>query len=630
MGLLPKHERSTAGQLAAYALAAGIPMAAYLATGSPHSYWLDAGEFVEAATLLDIAHPPGHPLAALLGHLFALLPFGPIPLRIALAQATCAAIAAGFLFRAFELTIRALEVRHDRLVIPIALGATWLISGSHAWWFQAVRPEVYALQMMLLAIAIERIITLEVAWPTSDMRPLYVAAIAIGLGLANHHFMAVMMLPALAPTLARVYRARGFRALSFAGMAMGSGLVAYAYLPVRAHTHPPVDLGHPVDLERLWWVVSAEAYQHTSELEQASLIERLLDVAIAVLESVDVWLLVIAIAGLWVLLRAPGVRRLGYVWLALGAFACVGRAWLGHTSNNPDALGYLMPAFAAIGGLAAAFVAAVIAQLGGHTARKPAHLLTALALVSAGLGLAPLKRNRARATLASFHATDDFDDRRIRSLPPRSVVIAYLPQTVFRHWELQATEQSRPDVSLIPMPFLGYPGVLDALIERDPMVQDVLRGYLLDGELGEPHLQSLAARRPLLIEMDVRVPQHLYETIAPTSHGYYEVIDGGATSADMREGGARRAVALERWAQAIGHDIHDAETRNQLLWMHYGDVLYHAHSGLLERARESLSRARALAPEARELRAIEAVLEDPNIEGSIDVTPFLAGPPPSR
>ena len=39
------------------------------------------------------------------------------------------------------------------------------------------------------------------------------------------------------------------------------------------------------------------------------------------------------------------------------------------------------------------------------------------------------------------------------------------------------------------------------------------RGLLLEGELRQPDLQTLAARRPLFVEMDVRVPPALYETI---------------------------------------------------------------------------------------------------------------------
>ena len=211
MGLLPKRSRDPAISIVAYALASGIPFAAYLATASAHAYWLDAGEFVEAAAQLDISHPPGHPLAALLGYAVGLIPLGPIALRVALAQALCAAVASGFLFSAIETTVRAMDVRHARLSIPIALGATWLVAFSYAWWMQAVRPEVYALQAMLIAIAIERVVRLEAAWPTHDVKPLYVAALAIGLSLANHHFMGVLVLPALAPSMARVYRARGAR-----------------------------------------------------------------------------------------------------------------------------------------------------------------------------------------------------------------------------------------------------------------------------------------------------------------------------------------------------------------------------------------------------------------------------------
>lgn len=629
MGLLPKHARDPGISLIAYALAAGVPFAAYLATASAHAYWLDAGELVEAGVQLDIAHPPGHPLAALLGHAMTLLPLGPLALRVALGQALCAAIASALVFSAIDKTVRALEVRHDRLAIPIALGATWLVSCSAGWWLQAVRPEVYALQAMLLAIAIERVVALEAAWPTSDVRPLYVAALAIGLGLANHHFMAVMVLPAIAPTMARVYRARGLRPLGISGGAIAIGLSAYAYLPVRASTDPPVDLGHPADLERFWWVVSARAYQHADELSSASPLERTFEVVVAIVDTFHVLPLVLAAAGIWVLLRAPGAQRLGWVWIAVVLFACAGRAWLGHTSGNPDALGYLMPAMTGIAALAAAFVAAVIAQLGGSATRAPSRLVTALALVTALLGLAQLAQSRAEASLASFHATDDFDDLRVRSLPPRAVVIAHLPQTVFRHWELAATEQVRPDVTLVPIPFLGYPGVLDRLIERDPALTDLLRGYLLEGELRQPDLQSLAARRPLLVEMDVRVPPALDETLAP-GPGYYEVIDGGATDADVRDGSARRAAALESLGRALGAQSVEAETKNQLLWIHYVDALYYARTGRLERARESLARALSLAPEARELQALAGALRDPALEGPVDVTPFLvpgASPP---
>jgi hypothetical protein len=626
MALISKNARDPSAMLIGRALAGGVPFAAYLATASPHAYWFDAGEFVEAAVQLDISHPPGHPLAALLGHALTLVPIGPLALRVALAQALCAAIASMFVFAAIETTVRAMDIRHDRLSIPISLGATWLVTLSYAWWFQAVRPEVYALQAMLLAIAIDRVVALEASWPTSDVRSLWIAALAIGLALANHHFMAVLVLPALAPTMARVYRMRGARALGIALGSGASGLAAYAYLPVRAHTDPPVDLGHPTDLDGIVWVVSARAYQHTSELSPATPLERAAEVALAILENVHLVPLVLAAAGTWAILRAPGARRIGWVWIAVTVFACLGRSWLGHTSNNPDALGYLMPALAGIAALAAAFVAAVVAQLGGGGARSPRNLVTALALVIAMLGLATIDETRERASLATFHATDDFDDRRFRALPPRAVVIAHLPQTVFRHWELAATEQTRPDVTIVPMPFLAYPGMWQQLIDRDPSLSDLLRGYLLAGQLEQPDLQSLVARRPVVIEMDVRVPRALYETIAPGAL-YYDVVDAGTTALDIRDAAAAHAAELEALGGAIGTNRSDLETRNHLLWLHYVDALYYAQIGAHERARESVSRALGLQPESRELRALQHALADPALEGPLDVAPYVVGGP---
>src|SRR5690606_25037903 len=143
-------------------------------------------------------------------------------------------------------------------------------------------------------------------------------------------------------------------------------------------------------------------------------VERSFDVLVAILDSVHPLLLVLAAAGLWALLRAPGARRIGWIWGAVVAFAVAGRAWLGQTQGNPDALGYLLPAFMGIAALAAAFVGAVMTALGGGHARTPRTALTVLALTTAALGLAQIDQSRARASLATFDATDAFDDLRIR------------------------------------------------------------------------------------------------------------------------------------------------------------------------------------------------------------------------
>src|SRR5437868_9570416 len=79
------------------ALVTLVALAVYTAGLCPGAYWLDSSEFAAASVLLGVAHPPGHPLALLVGKAASLLPLGPLALRVGFAQALCAAAGAGLL-----------------------------------------------------------------------------------------------------------------------------------------------------------------------------------------------------------------------------------------------------------------------------------------------------------------------------------------------------------------------------------------------------------------------------------------------------------------------------------------------------------------------------------------------------
>ncbi|MBC7171573.1 MAG: DUF2723 domain-containing protein, partial [Polyangiaceae bacterium] len=131
------------------ALAFVVPLACYLATASGHGYWLDAGELVAQATDLGISHPPGHPLFGVVAHAASLVPLGPIEFRVAVLGAVCTALAALFFHRALLVTVEAVGLRSPKLSVPIALAGSWLLAGSAGFWFEGVRPEVYALEAAL-------------------------------------------------------------------------------------------------------------------------------------------------------------------------------------------------------------------------------------------------------------------------------------------------------------------------------------------------------------------------------------------------------------------------------------------------------------------------------------------------
>ena len=80
-------------------------------------------------------------------------------------------------------------------------------------------------------------------------------------------------------------------------------------------------------------------------------------------------------------------------------------------------------------------------------------------------------------------------------------------------WGGEAEELSRPDVTMVPLPLLSYPKLVDRLVSKEPELKLLLRSYVLDGELNAADLQSLAALRPVFVEMDIRVAPEMFDML---------------------------------------------------------------------------------------------------------------------
>ena len=606
------------------ALSALVPFLLYVATASSFDYWLDSSEFVAASMNLGIAHPPGQPLTALVGRIFSMLPIGPVVWRIALANGFFASLAGLAIFLSAERTLLRV-LTSTRAVLPLALGASFAATLAHGFWLQAIRPEVYAVQAALACVAVERMIALETSLPTNNLGALYGAALSVGLALANHHFLAFLLFPAFAPTLARVALQHGWKPLVIAGAFLAAGLSTYLYLPIRAALHAEPNLGNPTTIARIFWVVSAVVYQKSSGLTPEPMSERFADVAVQLVDSLGPVFLLMAVVGLYALARTQKTRRVAWIWGALFVITSAARGWLGFVRSNPDALGYLMMAFAAGAVLASAMVAETIALIGERAPRFEKMSAVIFGACFLLLGLSQADRAFAHTNLSHFSATNAFDDLRHRELPYGAVVLAYSPSTVFRHWGGEAAERLRPDITLIPMPFLEYPGTIDSLLAHDPTLAPLLRSYLLDGELGEEALQTLAATRPVFLELDARVNPALYRTLVPAG-GLYEVLADGAATADERSGRATLEAADVALYARLGTQKDNHETSEVLLWKHYHDALYFAAMGDREGARHSIERGLSLDPISKELLALKEAVGDENAKGKIDIRPFFLGP----
>ena len=127
-----------------------------------------------------------HPLYVMLGHLLVrALPMVHAPLLVNLISAVFGAAAITLLFL--------LCARHTRS-IPASLLAALALAVSHTFWWHAVTPEVYTLFAFLLLLAVYCFDTYE---QNGRFAYLFISALALGLGVANHLLAALAVVSLL-------------------------------------------------------------------------------------------------------------------------------------------------------------------------------------------------------------------------------------------------------------------------------------------------------------------------------------------------------------------------------------------------------------------------------------------------
>ena len=137
----------------AAALAGLVTFVLYLLTLAPTTSMWDTSEYIAAAYVLGIPHPPGNPFFVLIGRVFAILPIAPsVAMRINVLAAVSSAVSAAFWFLVTErVLVSWLPRRWQRIVggsLAVLIGAT-----SFTVWNQSVVNEkVYTVSLLGLAV----------------------------------------------------------------------------------------------------------------------------------------------------------------------------------------------------------------------------------------------------------------------------------------------------------------------------------------------------------------------------------------------------------------------------------------------------------------------------------------------
>ncbi|MEX1140509.1 MAG: DUF2723 domain-containing protein [Bacteroidota bacterium] len=302
-----------------------VLIAAYSQTMNPTVSFIDSGELATVASLLGIAHPTGYPLFAILGRLvLTIVPFEQISILNGLAVILVACSLGVFYLAAVEI----LEFFGGRKTkgtsLLAALSGSLVLAFSTTVWAQSVSIEVYSLHLILILLFILFFLKGIRTESSQGGIPHFLVLAAFLLGLAfTNHLTTILVIPASLylygatfgmnrESLGRLMRVTPFFLI---------GLSVYAYLPIRSAHQPPLDWGHPADMDRLLWHVSGKQYRSWifSGFESA---EKQLMYFANNFSSVFSWVAIaFMVAGLWAVLVRSG--RVSWFILLLIA-VCVG------------------------------------------------------------------------------------------------------------------------------------------------------------------------------------------------------------------------------------------------------------------------------------------------------------------
>jgi len=474
-----------------------VVMVIYLVTLAPTTAFWDTSEYIAAAKVLGIPHPPGNPLFVILAHTFGLLPLAAsYAERINLFSASTSAAAAGFWFLVSERWLRDIVplrwARYSAAFAGVLVGATsWTV-----WNQSTVNEKVYTVSLLSIAL----VMWLVVRWGDDEPGPhrdRWLVLIAYVLALSStNHLMGVLAVPALVVyvlwtdwrVITRPTVLVGILLAVLVGVSLN-----YIWLPMRAAQYPPINEGEPIGFfsQALKDVLNRVQYGKPPLTErQASFAAqlgnfwqyftwqfardwgRLSGVATAVFA-------VLGLSGLAALWKSD--RRAGIAGVALLGTLSVGLVFYMNFkygfSQYPDQANlprevrerdyFFVGSFAVFGAFVAcgfgAMMQGVVEALrdrGTPTARWAAASSVLL------LALVPPLGNYATASRAHETMARDFAYDMLNSVEPYGVLITAGDNDTFPLWYAQEVEGIRPDVTLANLSLMNTDWHLRQLARR--------------------------------------------------------------------------------------------------------------------------------------------------------------------
>ena len=236
--------------VAGWAAAVAGPLLLYAATMPRTVVLEDDGWFLIVGKFLGVGHPPGYPVHTLLANLFLKIPWGSPALLGHLLSAVLGALACGAVYWCARLSGAA--------ALPALTGA-WLLAASEPFWSQAVITEVYTLNALLFFGVFG--LLLHLRRRPGDGRVWAGAAFLYGLSLANHWPLVLLATPGLALAALPMWRELVARLRLVVGAFLPAVVLPYGWMVLRSLQEPTFSFPETLNsFDRVVAHISREAY----------------------------------------------------------------------------------------------------------------------------------------------------------------------------------------------------------------------------------------------------------------------------------------------------------------------------------------------------------------------------------
>ncbi len=457
----------------------------YLLTVAPTTQFWDTSEYIAAAKVLGIPHPPGNPLFVLLANVWGRLPLAEsYALRINLFAAATSAAASGLCYLMAERLAR--EILPDRRQRFAAAFAGILVAATSftVWNQSTVNEKVYTVSLFSLALTL----WLTMRWADTPPGPrrnrLLVLVIYLLALSSTNHLMGLLAAPAVLIYLFftdwKVVRRPGVWAAAIGAVAVG--LSVNAYLWYRAGHFPPINEGEPTTWQALLDVLSRKQYLKPPVTQrQADLGWQLINYLQYFSwqfthdfgEKVRIGFAAVfgglGIAGAWKLLKTD--RRAGWAFIAFIVTITLALVFYlnfkyGYSIRPGENLRrevrerdyFFVASFLFWGvfvALGFATIIRLVSTLDRNDSKPGTRMNRILPYGILVLALVPMLGNRLTAPRSDETLARDFAVDLLQSLEPYSILITAGDNDMFPLWYAQEVEGVRRDVILANLSLLN-------------------------------------------------------------------------------------------------------------------------------------------------------------------------------